>query len=64
MKNNKVCLYSLLSPKFSISGDEDVSLPPGMGTGEWGGIFHMENLFPAFRRTKEVQNVLLALAVP
>ena len=30
-KCNNVCLYSLPGPKFPVSGDKNVSFPPGTG---------------------------------
>ena len=52
MKRSQVCLYSLLGPKFPVSGDKDAFYPSGTGR----VLFHMGDLFPAFRVTKEVQS--------
>lgn len=53
------CLYNLLSPEFSVSGDKDAFYPHG----NRGGTFYMGDLFSAFRGTRQFQSTLLALTV-
>lgn len=54
------CLDSLLGPKFPISGDRDVSLPPGTRRIP----FPWEIYFLLLRERKGGQGVLFAAAVP
>lgn len=56
VQSNRICLYSLLGPKFPVSGDRDAYYPPGTGR-----IPFIEDL-SSFRGggAKDVQNVLLA----
>ena len=55
---NKGCLYSFLGPEFPISGDRDVST-------SWykKSTFHMGDVFPYLKGTKDDQSVLFALDV-
>lgn len=67
MTSEKVCLCGLLGPKSPASGD-DAFCSPGTGTVAgvgWvvGWYFHLRDLFPAFRGTKDGQRVLLTPAV-
>ena len=56
-RSNKVCLYRLIS----LSSLSPVTrMPPPFWYKE--GTFHLRDLFPAFRGTKEGQNVLILVA--
>ena len=56
---NMSCLDSLLGPRFPISGDKDVSLPPGTRRIP----FPWEIYFLLLRERRECQGVLFAPAV-
>ena len=58
-RSNTVCVYSVLSPRFPISGDKGAFCPPGTGKVP----FTWEIYLLLFREIKEGQSVLLTPAV-